>query len=102
VTDRAAYEQIADRLEAGLHALGWWGSPAPADPPTTAFGVGDRTFAQWLEHTLVPRLRETANGSAEPPSSSMVATQAIREFDGLPDTDPLIAVLSDLDRLVAG
>lgn len=94
------YGAIADSLEAELRRLGCWGSPAPAGPVTGAFGQPDLAFTQWLEHVLVPRLREIAAGEAKPPGSSMVAAQAVREFDGWPEADGLIAVLQRLDDLV--
>jgi uncharacterized protein YqcC (DUF446 family) len=100
--DRAAYADVADRLEAELKALGWWDSPEPEAPVTAAFGSNDRSFGQWLRYTLVPRLRAVAAGEIEPPERSMVATQAAREFDGYEVAHELIAVLVDLDELVEG
>jgi len=94
------YGAIADALEAGLRRLGCWGSPAPTGPITGAFGQPDLAFTQWLEHVLVPRLREIASGQAEPPGSSMVAAQAVREFDGWDEADALIEILQRLDDLV--
>jgi uncharacterized protein YqcC (DUF446 family) len=97
-----AYGEIADELEAELRRLGWWGSPAPEGPVTSAFGGRDMSFAQWLEHILVPRLREVAAGDAEPPGDSQVAAYAVRELDGFDEAGPLLEVLGRLDRLVAG
>jgi uncharacterized protein YqcC (DUF446 family) len=95
-----AYGAIADDVEAELRRLGAWGSPPPAGPVTGAFGQPDVAFTQWLEHVLVPRLREVAAGEADPPGSSMVAAQAVRELDGWDEAAGLIAVLQRLDDLV--
>lgn len=98
---RAVFGQFADRIEAELRELGAWGSPAPDRPITSAFGLQDMAFTQWLEHVLCARLREVAAGSIEPPGSSSVATQAVREFDGWREAGPLVGVLSELDEFVS-
>jgi uncharacterized protein YqcC (DUF446 family) len=100
--DRTAYAAIADRLEAELRSLGEWDSPEPAAPVTAAFGSNDRSFGQWLRYTLLARVRAIADGETEPPEHSMVAAQAVREFDGYDPAAELITVLTDLDELVEG
>ena len=58
-------------------------APAPEGPAQGAFGWPDRSFTQWLQYDLLPRLREVAAGREDPPEDSMVGTKALREFDGL-------------------
>jgi len=50
---------------------------------------------------LVPRLREVAAGQGGLPRDSDTAAWATRQFDGAPEADDVIAVLRDLDALVA-
>jgi uncharacterized protein YqcC (DUF446 family) len=96
---RAAYLRIAARIEADMRTLGWWSSVPPEQPIAGAFGETNATFTQWLQFVLCPRLHEIAAGTAEAPQDSSVAVRAVREFDGWPQAEPLIKVLSDLDHL---
>jgi uncharacterized protein YqcC (DUF446 family) len=100
--DRSVYGAVGDKIEAGLRALGAWEGPAPEGPVLGAFGGPDRSFTQWVQYDLLPRLREVAASREDPPETSMVGTRALRELDGLPDADPLIDALLELDRLVEG
>jgi uncharacterized protein YqcC (DUF446 family) len=90
---------LADAIEAELRRLRWWRGDAAAPPVVAAFGAGTMTYSQWIETTLVTRLREIAAGEAALPTSSYLATQAVREFDGVDEADPLIDLLSQVDRL---
>jgi len=56
------------------------------------------TFTQWLQFVFLPRVREAA-ASGEFPNSSSVGAQAVREFDGEPDADHLVTLLSEFDAL---
>jgi uncharacterized protein YqcC (DUF446 family) len=100
----ASYGELAAALTAELQRLGWWPEGVPDDAPAVEvdgpFGQPDLPFAHWLALVLVPRLREVAAGATEPPGQSMVGAQAVREFDGVPEADQLIRLLSDLDALV--
>ncbi len=101
--DRAAAATIADRIEHELRALGAWAATPP--PPEAldaggAFGLESMAFTQWLQFVLLPRLRAVADGRSEPPRSSQVHAQAVREFDGWAESGPLQDVLLALDRLV--
>jgi uncharacterized protein YqcC (DUF446 family) len=93
---------IADRIEAELRRLGWWSATPPAEPVAGPFGEANATFTQWLQFVLCPRLREAAAGTALAPRTSNVSAKAVREFDGQPEADALIQVLSDLDHLMEG
>jgi uncharacterized protein YqcC (DUF446 family) len=99
------YGDLADGIAAELRRLGWWpeGVPdgAPAVEVSGAFGQPDMPFVHWIALVLVPRLREVAAGTADPPGSSMVAAQAVRELDGVPDAGDLISLLQQLDDLAS-
>lgn len=56
------------------------------------------TFSQWLQFIFFPNVK-SAVGNGKFPSSSQVAAQAVREFDGLDDASNLITILSDFDAL---
>jgi uncharacterized protein YqcC (DUF446 family) len=98
--DRAAFGELADRIEAAVGLVGIGGGPPPAGPVRSAFGAGEMTFGQWLQYVLCPRLRSVANGLEDPPARSEVAVRAARELDGVPDSDPLLEALAALDSLV--
>lgn len=98
--DRRAYGAVADKIEAELRAFGAWEGSAPEGLAQGAFGWPGRSFTQWLQYDLLPRLRGVAAGREDPPQDSMVGTRALREFDGFQDAAPLIDALLELDRLV--
>jgi uncharacterized protein YqcC (DUF446 family) len=101
--ERAAFGELADRIEAELRSAGLAPTSEPAVPITGGyFGAPEATFCQWLEHVLCPRLREIAAGRGEPPTHSRVATAAARNLDGYDGTDGLLEALQELDRLTAG
>jgi uncharacterized protein YqcC (DUF446 family) len=56
------------------------------------------TFSQWLQFIFLPRVREAVTSNSFPKSSS-VGAQAVREFDGNPEADQLITLLSEFDDL---
>ena len=95
------YGTIADRIEAELRAIDAWDGAPPPGPARSAFGIGDRSFTQWLRYDLLPRLRAVAAGREHPPSTSMVGAKAVREFDGFDAADRLIDVLLELDQLAS-
>ena len=99
MVDRAAYAELADRIERELRAIGAFDQPAPEESARAAFGVGTHSFTQWVRWELLPQLREVAAGRREAPATSMVGTQAIREFDGYAAADPLTDLLLEVDRL---
>src|SRR5579859_1242260 len=91
----------ADQIEAEMRSIGLW-QDKPLEPKQLrfkeAFAMDTMTFAQWLQFIFLVRVRE-AVASNEFPSSSSVGTQAVREFDGDPDADRLITLLSEFDAL---
>ena len=97
-------EKIAatvDKIEAEMKRIRYW-ELVPLKPEqmdfTQAFAMDTMSFAQWLQFVFLPRVREaiTANDF---PSSSSVGTQAVREFDGDPNADELVTLLSEFDTL---
>jgi uncharacterized protein YqcC (DUF446 family) len=100
VIDRAAYAAIADRIELELITLGWWRDHVDdPGPPTGAFGGVYQSYTQWIQFTLLPKVRQIAEGG-DPPAQSNAGTQAVREFDGFDAAGPLIDALIELDNLV--
>jgi uncharacterized protein YqcC (DUF446 family) len=93
--------RYVDAIEAEMRRIGYWqGEPLRAEQMefTQAFAMDTMTFAQWLQFIFLPRVRE-AIASNQFPSSSSVGTQAVREFDGAPDSDRLVTLLSEFDAL---
>ena len=56
-------------------------------------------FSQWLQFIFVPRVKQIVEDKEEFPTSSMVAVQATREFDGDDKADRLVELLSEFDAL---
>ena len=91
-----------DRVEAELKRMGWWrNEPLPPEMYqfTQAFAMDTMPFSYWLQFILIPRVRGIIEAGGEFPSTSMVAAQAVREFDGVPEADNLLSALSDFDAL---
>jgi uncharacterized protein YqcC (DUF446 family) len=93
--------RYADRIEAEMRRIGYWQNE-PLRPEqlkfTQAFAMDTMAFTQWLQFVFLPRVREAA-ASNQFPSSSSVGTQAVREFDGDPNADTLVTLLSEFDGL---
>lgn len=93
--------QYADQIEAEMRRVGFWQAD-PLRPEqldfTEAFAMDTMTFAQWLQFIFLDRVREAA-ASGEFPSGSSVGAQAVHEFDGYPEADQLITLLSEFDGL---
>lgn len=104
MTDHDAVAVAATHLEAALRSRGWWTVEPP--PPErmnfqAAFGADTLAFPEWLQWVLMARIRDGLAGGGLP-SRSEVATFAVREFDGLPDVEPVIEALRDLDDAING
>jgi uncharacterized protein YqcC (DUF446 family) len=101
----AAFAALADSLTAELKRLGWWpdglGDDEPPAEVSGPFGQPDMPFVHWVARVLVPRLRQVARGESDPPGSSMVAAQAVRELDGVTEAADLIALLQQVDDVIA-
>jgi len=86
---------MSGRIEDELRLLGAWRDESPDQATIDArgpFGMYTMAFTQWLQFVLIPRLRDVADGTAEPPSSSEVGPRAVREFDGWHEADDLASV----------
>jgi uncharacterized protein YqcC (DUF446 family) len=93
--------EYVNRIEAEMRRIGWWQN-TPLRPEQLqfkeAFAMDTMTFAQWLQFIFLPRVREAATTNNFP-SGSSVGAQAVREFDGVPEADPLVTLLSEFDAL---
>ena len=95
--------RLADEIEAEMRRLGLWSDSPPAEADVLAGGAfGQRavSFEQWLQVVLIARLRAVAAGTMEPPRSSSVGTQALREWDGIHEYEHLGSLLSKLDGVI--
>ena len=93
--------RYASDIEAEMRRIGMW-QEVPLDPRQMkfkeAFAMDTMTFAQWLQFIFLPRLREAIAANSFPQGSS-VGAQAVREFDGYPEADGIITLLSEFDAL---
>ena len=93
--------RYADQIEAEMRRIGMW-QDAPLRPEQLkfkqAFAMDTMVFSQWLQFIFLPRVREAVAANSFP-SSSSVGAQAVREFDGDPDADHLVTLLSEFDAL---
>ncbi len=100
------YAQVAlmiDRIEAEMRAIGLWQHEA-LEPSryefSRAFAMDTMSFSQWLQFVFIARVRETINSHGAFPAQSMVAAQAVREYDGLHEASKLLTLLSAFDALI--
>lgn len=99
-----SYETLSRQLaaiEAELRRLGWLTGEVAEEPApvTSAFGMNDMTFEQWLARVFVPAVRN-AIADKNLPSESSVGTAAIRNLDGNDDAAELVSMLCELDAEV--
>jgi uncharacterized protein YqcC (DUF446 family) len=91
-----------DEIEAEMKRAGYW-SIEPLPPEmynfTQAFAMDTMPFSAWLQFIFIPRVRGIIEERGQFPASSMVAAQAVREFDGDDNADRLLSLLSEFDRL---
>ena len=97
------YDDIArklDEIEAELrkHGIAVPGNTEP-QAVSGAFGGGDMAFAQWLATVFLPAARN-ALAAQDLPERSQVGVAAMRNFDGYPDMDELVSLLSQFDHAV--
>ena len=97
-----AVAEAIDRVEAELKRIGWWrDEPLPPEMYqfTQAFAMDTMPFSYWLQFIFIPRVRSIIEAHGEFPRTSMVAAQAVREFDGIDEASDLNAALHDFDTL---
>jgi uncharacterized protein YqcC (DUF446 family) len=99
------YAVVSSRLgaiEDELKRISWWqAQPLSAEQYDfqQAFAMDTMTFSQWLQFIFIPRVKDIVESRGEFPKSSSVGTQAVREFDSLPEAETLITLLSEFDAL---
>ena len=92
----------ADAIETEMKRIGAWDVPAPTAERMkfkAGFGSDTMAFEQWLKHVFLPRVRDLVRSRGEFPTTSMVGTQAIREFDGRDEAADLVSLLCEFDAL---
>jgi len=93
--------RYADEIEGEMRSQSLW-QDQPLHPEQLnfkqAFGMDTMTFTQWLQFVFLPRVRQAVAANQFPQSSS-VGAQAVREFDGNPDGNRLVTLLSEFDAL---
>jgi uncharacterized protein YqcC (DUF446 family) len=106
-TTRAQIGRLAVAIEQEMRRVGLWADGAPPIDPatvTSAFGVGQMPFEQWLQGVFVSRLREVAAGTTAIPPGSQVAVMAIRTWHdpraARRDVGRLLDLLTEVDRVV--
>ena len=96
-------EVIVAQIEAEMRRIGYW-----QETPLTVeqydfhapFAMDRMDFTQWLQFILIPRVKTIVEKREAFPKTSSVAVQAIREYDGVLETDSLISLLNELDQIV--
>jgi len=80
----------------------WQADSLPADKYENmgAFGSNTMAFEQWLQFVLIPRIQQIVKDRDKFPSGSMLATYAVRAFDGDQESTHLQKLLSDIDQLI--
>jgi uncharacterized protein YqcC (DUF446 family) len=98
----AAAAALADMLQAELERLGRWSReplPPEAFEDMGAFGTNTMSFEQWLQFVLLERIREIIGERGQFPGGAQLSVHAVRELDGDPDAERLIAILRKIDLL---
>jgi len=101
--DPALVKQRIDEIEAEMKRIGYW-SDEPLPPEAynfhRAFAMDTMAFSQWLQFVFVPRVQELVESGGPFPGRSQVGAQAVREFDGADEANPLIGLLGEFDRYI--
>jgi uncharacterized protein YqcC (DUF446 family) len=95
-------KRIISEIELEMKRIGDWRAeplPEKAFQFHQAFAMDTMTFTQWLQFVFIPRIHQILDGNGVFPTSSMVATQAIREFDGDERASKLVNLLIEFDQL---
>lgn len=100
-----SYQDVQTKLEeivVEMKLIGYW-QDAPLSPEKydfrSAFAMDTMAFSQWLQFIFVPRVEQILDDQGTFPSRSQVGTQAIREWDGIPETAHLVELLCAFDAL---
>lgn len=90
-------------IEEELRWLNRWQAdalPAEKFENMGAFGSNTMAFEQWLQFILIPRVQQIVKDRDEFPAGSMLATYAVRAFDGDNESAHLQKLLYDIDQLI--
>ena len=93
---------LAKKIEGELKRLNRWSDhylPGEKFENMGAFGCNTMSFEQWIQFVLLDRLKEIIETKGEFPNESMIATYAIKAFDGDYETIELQRLLALLDAL---
>ena len=100
-----SHQAVAERLAAiiaEMQRIGLW-QAEPLQPEQhqfkRAFAMDTMTYQQWLQFVFVPRVEAIIAATGAFPDDSQVGIQAIREFDGYTEAEPLVALLCEFDAL---
>ena len=98
----AVGHKIAE-IEAEMRRAGMW-RDGPLRPEqynfARAFAMDTMAFDQWLQFIFIPRVKEIIEARGAFPAGSMVAAQAVREFDTDPRYTPRLGqLLSEFDAM---
>ena len=95
-------KRIIGEIELEMKRIGYWRTeplPEIAYQFHQAFAVDTMTFTQWLQFILIPRVHQVLDENGVFPTSSMVGTQGLREFDGNERASRLVDLLLEFDQL---
>ena len=95
-------KRIIGEIELEMKRIGYWSTePLPQKDYQfhQAFATDTMTFTQWLQFILIPRVHQILDENDVFPASSMVGTQALREFDGDERASKLVNLLIEFDQL---
>jgi uncharacterized protein YqcC (DUF446 family) len=99
----AEVAKIIALIEDEMKRIGYWRQealPEEAYDFRQAFAMDTMAFPQWLQFILLPRVHQILAEHGEFPSESMVAAQAVREFDGDDTAAQLLSLLGSFDDLI--
>ncbi len=95
--------KIRSELEEEMKRSGYWSQGDLSEEAyhfRQAFAMDTMAFPQWLQFILIPRVDEILGKNGSFPTESMVAAQAVREFDGDDNAGQLVSLLSQFDALI--
>lgn len=99
---REAVNKKIEEIEAEMKKINMWNyTPLPEEKYnfTKAFGMDTMAFSQWIQFILIPLVRQILESEGKFPNASMVAVQAMREFDGYDEAGKLLSLLREFDEL---
>ncbi len=103
--DEGLIRKKIDGIEAELKRVGMWsGRPPPEEAfrDMGPFGMRTMSYMQWLQFVFIPNVRKLLETHGPWPDKSAVGVIAVREFDGIPEADRLIALLTEFDDIFEG